>query len=70
MVDVITAPKIKGATGEIADLHGIDYAHLSVVAIKAIQEQQELIQKLQKQNEELVQSYAQLMKDVELLKKK
>ncbi|MCP1383060.1 tail fiber domain-containing protein [Runella salmonicolor] len=70
VVDVRLMPTTNGAAGEIADLHGVDYSHLSVVAIKAIQEQQELIQKLQKQNEELVQSYTQLMKDVETLKKK
>ncbi|RDB05329.1 tail fiber domain-containing protein [Runella aurantiaca] len=70
VVDVRLKPTKHGAAGEIADLHGVDYAHLSVVAIKAIQEQQGLIEKLQKQNEELVQSYTQLMKDVETLKKK
>ncbi|AXE19627.1 hypothetical protein DR864_18735 [Runella rosea] len=70
MVEVITVPIKNEGAGEIADLHGVDYSHLSVVAIKAIQEQQGLIEKLQKQNEELIQSYAQLMKDVEILKKK
>ncbi len=70
LVDVRLTPTKNGAAGEIADLHGVDYAHLSVVAIKAIQEQQELIQKLQKQNEELVRLYTQLVKDVEVLKKR
>lgn len=70
LVDIRLTPTKNGAVSNIPDLHGINYSHLSAVAIKAIQEQQELIQNLQKQNEELVQLYTQLVKDVEALKKR
>lgn len=46
---------------EIPDLHAINYSQLSVVAIKAIQEQQAIIEKQQQQIDQLLQA-------VELLK--
>jgi len=48
---------------EIPDLHAINYSQLSVVAIKAIQEQQAIIEKQQQQIDQLLQA-------VEFLKQK
>ncbi len=70
LVDIKTSSTSNAKTNKITDLHGVNYSHLSVIAIKAIQEQQELIQKLEAQNKELLQMYAQLAKEMETLKKR
>jgi hypothetical protein len=44
------------------DIKGIGYSNFSVIAIKAIQEQQVLIETLQKKNEELEKRIALLEK--------
>ena len=43
----------KAGYNDIPDLHAIDYSGFGVIAIKAIQEQQQIIQQQQKQIEEL-----------------
>lgn len=48
MVDIINKNKTPG-DGSLPDQHGINYAGFSIVAIKAIQEQQQLIQLQQQQ---------------------
>ena len=70
LVDIRASSTSNAKTNEITDLHGVNYSHLSVIAIKAIQEQQELIQKLEAQNKELLQMYAQLAQEMETLKKR
>lgn len=44
------------------DLYGVNYAGFSVVAIKAIQEQQELIQRVQKENRDLQNELVEIKK--------
>jgi hypothetical protein len=49
----ITTDTSRGCQG-ISDLHGLNYDGFTVLAIKAIQEQQELIKKMQQRNQELI----------------
>jgi hypothetical protein len=61
LVDVVQVPI--DSTNKIADHHGVDYGALSVIAIRAIQEQQEIITKLQKEMNELKEQNKKLMMD-------
>ncbi|HMJ47226.1 MAG TPA: hypothetical protein VK498_07845, partial [Ferruginibacter sp.] len=49
----ITCDSVRQQPGMI-DLHGLNYSGFSVLAIKAIQEQQELIKKIKQQNKEIL----------------
>jgi hypothetical protein len=52
---------------EIPDLHGMNYGGFGVIAIRAIQEQQEQLQLLQKENVEIKKELAALKKIVEMM---
>ena len=51
--EVVSKQEIEDPNAEMKEVYGIDYAGMSVIAIKAIQEQQKIIEQLTKRIEEL-----------------
>jgi hypothetical protein len=51
--EVVSKQEIEDPNSEMKEVYGMDYSGMSVIAIKAIQEQQKLIEQLTKRIEEL-----------------